>query len=272
MTLRTRLALVLVALVLAPLVAAAVLVLYAVPRAAADRADSLVLGARSGVTNDIAQLCDEVGTAAVVTGRMLGSTSPATATRQAVADGLADWISVVDARGVAIASAGQLPRGLVTDPWSRCEAGEAGGPAVSTELRVVVADRDDLSAVRAADAVDSAYLDDLRARLGFTADVVLLLDGVVVASTTDPTIDLTTAPDLVVCRTRRRRRGQRRRHHRCGPCLPVQASPSTSSWRRRRPAAVCWCRPCSWWPWSPSSSPSSPRSPSPATSPARSRR
>ena len=40
MTLRTRLALVLVALVLVPLVAAAILVLYAVPRAAADRGAS----------------------------------------------------------------------------------------------------------------------------------------------------------------------------------------------------------------------------------------
>ena len=50
MTLRTRLALVLVALVLAPLVAAAALILYAVPRATADRADSLVIGARSAVT------------------------------------------------------------------------------------------------------------------------------------------------------------------------------------------------------------------------------
>lgn len=197
MTLRTRLALVLVALVLAPLVAVAVLVLYAVPRAAADRADSLVLGARSGVTNDIGQLCGEVGTAAVVTGRMLGSTSPATATRRAVADGLADWVSVVDDRGASVASAGQPPRGFVADPWSGCEAGEAGGPAVSTERQVVVADRAALSAVRAADVVDAGYLDDLRARLGFTADVVLLLDGVVVSSTTDPTIDLTTAPDLV---------------------------------------------------------------------------
>ncbi|MCZ3387602.1 MAG: diguanylate cyclase [Actinomycetia bacterium] len=196
MTLRTRLALVLVALVLVPLVAAAILVLYAVPRAAADRADTLVLGARSGVTNEISQTCELAQSAAVVTGRMLGSSSPATATRRVVADGLADWVSVVDDRGNAVSSAGQLPGGLITQPWSDCAAGEAGGPALSTELQVVVADTPRLSAVRTADAVNAAYLDDLRARLGFTADVVLLIDGRVVASTTDQSTDLSEVPTL----------------------------------------------------------------------------
>ena len=196
MTLRTRLALVLVALVLVPLVAAAILVLYAVPRAAADRADSLVLSARSGVTNEVSRTCDEVQSAAVVTGRTLGSTSPATATRRAVADGLADWVSVVSDRGNAVSSAGQLPSGLITEPWSDCAAGEAGGPALTTELQVVVADTPELSAVRTAEAVDTAYLDNLRSRLGFTADVALLLDGRVVASTSDPSVDLSAATDL----------------------------------------------------------------------------
>ncbi len=196
MTLRTRLALVLVALVLAPLVAAAILVLYAVPRAAADRADSLVLGARSGVTNEISRTCDQVQSAAVVTGRMLGSTSPATATRRVVADGLADWASVVNDRGNAVSTSGQLPGGLITEPWSDCAAGEAGGPALTTELQVVVADTPELSAIRTAEAVDTAYLDDLRSRLGFTADVALLLDGSLVASTSDPSTDLSAAADL----------------------------------------------------------------------------
>ncbi|MCZ3385640.1 MAG: HAMP domain-containing protein [Actinomycetia bacterium] len=196
MTLRTRLALVLVALVLAPLVAAAVLVLYAVPRAAADRADSLVVGARSGVTNDISQTCEQVQAAAVVTGRMLGSSSPATATRRVVADGLVDWVAVVNDRGSAVSSAGQLPSDLINEPWSDCAAGEAGGPALNTELRVVVANTPELSSVRTSDAVDAAYLDDLRSRLGITADVALLLGGRVVASTTNPSTDLSAAQQL----------------------------------------------------------------------------
>ncbi len=197
MTLRTRLALVLVALVLAPLVAAAALILYAVPRATADRADSLVIGARSAVTNDISQMCDQVATAAVVTGRALGSATPAGATRQVVSDGLADWVSVVNNRGNVVASTGQVNAAFITEPWRDCTQGEAGGPALSTELQVVVADQSDLSSVRAASSIDSASLDDLRSRLGFTADVVLLSDGVVVAGTTDPAIDLSLAPDLV---------------------------------------------------------------------------
>ncbi|MEO8106159.1 MAG: diguanylate cyclase [Actinomycetes bacterium] len=197
MTLRTRLALVLVALVLAPLVAAAILILYAVPRATADRADSLVLGARSAVTNDISQMCDQVATAAVVTGRALGSATPASATRQVVADGLADWVSVVNNRGNVVASAGLVRSDFITEPWSDCTQGEAGGPALSTEQRVLVADQSDLSSVRAANSIDSSSLDDLRSRLGFTADVVLLLDGTVVASTSDATIDLALVPELV---------------------------------------------------------------------------
>ncbi|HVQ88267.1 MAG TPA: hypothetical protein VMT88_08795, partial [Actinomycetes bacterium] len=58
MTLRSRLALVLGVLVLVPLVAAAVLVVYAVPRATNDRADSLVVATRSSVTASIATRCD----------------------------------------------------------------------------------------------------------------------------------------------------------------------------------------------------------------------
>jgi diguanylate cyclase (GGDEF)-like protein len=196
MTLRTRLALVLVALVMAPLVAAAALVLYAVPRAAADRADSLVLSARSGVTDQLSQQCDRVASAAVVTGRLLADSSPAQATRTVVGDGLADWVGVVDDRGNPVATSGELPPGLVTVPWSDCTGGEAGGPAVTTTQQVVVGDRP-LSAVRSAQRVDSAYLDGLRDRLGFTGDITLLLDGDVVASTSDPQVDASALPDLV---------------------------------------------------------------------------
>jgi two-component system cell cycle response regulator len=197
MTLRTRLALVLVALVLVPLVAAAVLVLYAVPRAAADRTDSLVLGARSAVTNDINNMCEQVATAAVVAGRALSAETPTVATRQVVADGLADWASMVDNRGTVVASAGAINSGFITDPWSDCTRGEAGGPALSTEREVVVADRPELSAVRAASSIDSRSLDEMRGRLGFSADVVLLLDGAVVAATSDTTTDLSLAPEIV---------------------------------------------------------------------------
>ena len=126
MTLRTRLALVLVALVLVPLVAAAILVLYAVPRAAADRADSLVMGASSAVTNQISQNCEQVATAAVVTGRMLGTSSPAAATRRVVSDGLVDWASVVNNSGGVVASSGQVPTQLRDRPVERLHPRRSG--------------------------------------------------------------------------------------------------------------------------------------------------
>jgi diguanylate cyclase (GGDEF)-like protein len=196
MTLRTRLALVLVALVMAPLVAAAALVLYAVPRAAADRADSLVLSTRSAVTDQLSQECDRVASAAVVTARMLADTSPAAATRTTVEDGLADWVGVVDDRGNPVATSGELPADLVTVPWSDCATGEAGGPAVTTAQQVVVGDRP-LSAVRVARRVDTNYLDALHDRLGFTGDIALVIDGDVVASTSDPDVDASLLPALV---------------------------------------------------------------------------
>lgn len=197
MRLRTRLALVLVALVVVPLVAAAVLVLYAVPRAATDRADSLVVGTRSAVVDDLSRQCDAVTTAAVVTGRGVAATSPRDATRTAVSDDLADWAAAVDRRGGLVASAGQLPTGLVTDPWSSCTTNEAGGAAVTTALQVVVDGRPELAEIRTSITVDSAYLDDLRERLGFTGDIALLRDGEIVSSTSDPATDLSLAPRLV---------------------------------------------------------------------------
>ena len=190
MTLRTRLALVLVALVVAPLVAAGVLVLYAVPRATADRADSLVLGARSGITDELKQECDRVATATVVTGRSLGTSTPKRATTNAVEDGLADWVSVIDRRGNTVASAGATPEGLVTTPWPECRAGEAGGPAVTSEQQVLLADQKEPSAIHAAQAITTGYLDGLCDRLGFSGDVVLMLDGDIVATTSGTDIDL----------------------------------------------------------------------------------
>ena len=198
MTLRTRLAIVLVALVMAPLVAAGVLVLYAVPRAADDRADALVSGASGGVTDELAQQCDRVATAALVTGRMLATESPGRATRSAVSDGLADWVAVVGDRGIPVASAGAMPEGVVTTPWPECAQGDAGGPAVTAQQQVVVADRAELSAVQAAQSIDSTYLDTLSDRLRFTGDVVLLLDGSIVATSSDLDIDLSIVPNLVV--------------------------------------------------------------------------
>src|SRR5436189_173691 len=138
MTLRTRLALVLVALVMAPLLAAAILVLYAVPRAAGDRADSLVVGALSGVTDELSQQCGAAGTAA-----------------------------------------------------------EAGGAALTASIGLSVEGRNDLSQVRTAQAITAAQLDDLRNRLGLSGDIVLLLEGRVVASTSNNETDVSSAPDLV---------------------------------------------------------------------------
>lgn len=197
MTFRTRLTLVLGMLVLVPLVAAAVLVVYAVPRATNDRADSLVVSARSSVTAALASRCERTSVAARAVGRDTAALTPVGAARAAVADGLADWAAVVARSGRELGSAGELPTGADGEAAVSCEQGTASGPALVSTVDLAVVGQPELGKARAASAVDEAYLDGLRAALGFTGDVALLQDGQLVVATSDPQLDLADSPDLV---------------------------------------------------------------------------
>ena len=197
MTLRTRLALVLGVLVLVPLVAAAVLVVYAVPRATNDRADSLVVSARSSVTAALASRCERTSVASRAVGRDTAALTPAAAARAAVADGLADWAAVVARSGRVLGSAGDLPTGADGEAAVSCEQGTASGPALVSTVDLAVVGQPELGKARAASAVDEVYLDSLRATLGFAGDVALLQGGQLVVATSDPQVDLAQAPDLV---------------------------------------------------------------------------
>ena len=197
MTLRARLALVLGILVLVPLVAAAVLVVYAVPRATNDRADSTVVSARSSVAAALTARCERTAVAARAVGRSTSAITPGAAARSAVEDGLSDWAAVLSNTGRTLGSAGSLPDGVSATSGGGCDEGVADGPALVAAINLNVAGQPNVGQARAGSAVDVDYLNELRNVLGFTGDIALLRDGQVIVTTTAPEVNLTKAPELV---------------------------------------------------------------------------
>lgn len=197
MTLRSRLGLVLGVLVLIPLVAAAILVVYAVPRATNDRADSLVVSARSSVTAALASRCEQTSVAARAVGRDTAAVAPQAAARDAVNDGLADWAAVLSGSGQLLGSAGELPAGANGRAPVACDQGTASGPALVSMVKLAVTDQPRIGQARAANAVDALYLDQLRSSLGFTGDILLLSGEDVVVTTLGPEVDVDQASMLV---------------------------------------------------------------------------
>ena len=191
MTFRTRLALILGALVLIPLVAAALLVVYAVPRATQDRADSLVVSTRSSVTAALTTECQRSQVAARSVGRDTAFLSPRAAARNAVDDGLADWAALLSQSGRVLGEAGTLPDGAPSGGDADCEEGTADGPNVVANVDIRVTGKPDLAEARAANVVDIEYLDRLNSSIGFTGDIALLNGSEVVVSSSDPAIHAT---------------------------------------------------------------------------------
>ena len=162
MTLRARLALVLGILVLVPLVAAAVLVVYAVPRATNDRADSTVVSARSSVAAALTARCERTAVAARAVGRSTSAITPQAAARSAVEDGLADWAAVLSNSGRTLGSAGSLPDGVSGTSGGGCDEGVADGPALVAASTLKLQGSPNVGQARAASAVDVDYLNGLR--------------------------------------------------------------------------------------------------------------
>jgi diguanylate cyclase (GGDEF)-like protein len=182
MTLRSRLMLVLGALVLAPLVAGAVLVTIAVPRAAADRAESTLVAARSGVTQTLITRCGTAGSAVRALARDLGVTDPKSAAQGVVSDGLVDWAAVLDQKGAVVAQAGTVPAGVDLSDAGRCSRGEAVAGAVADRTRVDMGRLDGPYTVVAGSTVDDSIVNQWAIGLGFEGAVVLQIDGTEVAA------------------------------------------------------------------------------------------
>lgn len=183
MTLRARLTLVLGVLVLVPLVAGAVLVGIAVPRAAAARTDAALASAAAGITARVAATCEQSGTAVRTLARGLAFSGPQPAASAVVADGLVGWVVVLDRQGAALAEAGSAPSPSEVGAELRCSRGTTVGAQVADNATVTVAGRQRPSTVAAGTVVDAQVLARWAADLGFDGTVQLLDDGRPVAST-----------------------------------------------------------------------------------------
>ncbi|HEU5034330.1 MAG TPA: diguanylate cyclase [Mycobacteriales bacterium] len=208
MTLRARLSLAFLLVVIAPLLVAAVVVGRGVPHALNDAAGSRLSSARAGAIALVRQTCASTRLAAEVLAREAvagGAGGPAAraaaATRDVVTRGLADYAVVTDASGTVVGRSGRLGGGATPRPAALGSCSR--GPAASTETGgetgsgagsgiPAIADFVDVRTASGAGrgtAAVAVALDALTARRIAAAtdtDVTLVAAGQVVASTEPP--------------------------------------------------------------------------------------
>ena len=183
MTLRTRLTVAFVLVVLVPLLVGSVLVTRAFPRANAVRqAETATTSARL-VATVVAGYCERARATAEAAGRATSS-GPGAAGRRAVEDlvarGLADGVRVVSGTGVAMASAGSVPS---VPRAGDCSAGRPGPePYITAVVRLTTSDGREAGTAIASYRVDRAFVSRLQASVGSGAVALADSGGQLVAS------------------------------------------------------------------------------------------
>jgi diguanylate cyclase (GGDEF)-like protein len=182
-SLRSRLWIVLAALFLLPLIVGGLLLLVLIPGVGAERVSQSARTAASSVANRIGDECRMLGLAARNAAlEAVAASSPRQALAVVVDDGHADYAALLSADASVSAQAGRSP---VRDPadLAKCSAGQVSGAVIAERVRV-----DGLEGVAAtvvARDLAGRTFAALAARAGPGAEVVLLLGGEVVASTSD---------------------------------------------------------------------------------------
>lgn len=181
MTLRMRLALAFLAVVLAPLVAVAVLVQSTVPSAAREQRSERLKSEGAAVAQALNSLCDRAQVLARATALDAAARTPVAAAAAAVRQGGAGYAVITDAGGTALARAGS------GDPGSAvrgCASGDAAHVSVAAQAEVDrPGPRPLVRIARVGFVVDRALL----ARLRPVDDVeVVVLVGAVPVAATDP--------------------------------------------------------------------------------------
>jgi two-component system, cell cycle response regulator len=191
MTLRTRLTVAFVLVVLVPLLVGGLLVTRAFPRANATRQAETVSAASRLLATVVSGYCERARATAEAAGRATAGVAGPQG-RRAVEDlvtrGLADGVRVVSATGEPLAFAGSVP---AVDGAGDCSAADPGsGPYVAAVVRLSTAAGQEAGVAIAAFRVDDDFVERLQAASG--SGEVALLDGPrVVQSSGD------IAPDLV---------------------------------------------------------------------------
>jgi two-component system cell cycle response regulator len=200
-TLRLRLSLAFLLVVVAPLLVAAVVVGRGVPQALDSAADNRLAASRAGAVAIVDQTCARVGLAVEVLAREATSAAgggqsslavPASvAARDVVRRQLVDYAVVSDSTGTVVARAGRLPT-AVQPPPSGLGSCSRGTPAPVTVAAIA-----DTVAVRASTgrplgaAAGAVSLDSAMARrlaAATNASVTLVAGDVVIASTESPAV------------------------------------------------------------------------------------
>lgn len=188
MTLRARVALVLAAVVLLPLVGFAVLLAVTVPRALQGQVRDGLVAARASVSAALAADCERASLAARSLGLELATAEPALATRAVLSAGRVDRAAVLDQSGRVVAEAARrpdLPRPDYASTPS-CVDGRATGPELVARVPLQIGPQPQLAWAVTSVTADGAALRSLRVRLGLPDDIVLARDGRVLAATAVP--------------------------------------------------------------------------------------
>jgi two-component system, cell cycle response regulator len=192
-TLRLRLSLAFLAVVIAPLIVAAVVVERGVPNALDTAAENRLASSRAGATALASEACDRAQLVAEVVARETTSAvgagrvrAAAQAVRDVVGRGLARYAVVSDDKGRILASAGDFGGGARPAPdavgsCSRDTAPAISGAAIADSVTVESDDGHPVGMSAAAIALDTAWAAALSAATN--ADVTLVTQGRVVTST-----------------------------------------------------------------------------------------
>lgn len=179
MTLRNRLALAFLAVVLAPLVAVAVLVQSVVPSAAREQRGERLQAEAAAVAQALNALCDRVSALARATALDAAARTPALAATSAVREGGADFAVVRDGQAVQLAAAG-VP--TTSTSVRGCASGDATRAAVTAQAQVVRPGAQPVTRVAVVGFVVSSQL-LTRLRPADDVDVVVSLPGGAAATT-----------------------------------------------------------------------------------------
>jgi two-component system cell cycle response regulator len=181
MTLRWRLTVAFVLVVVVPLVIGAAIVAAAFPREVQSAQRGGALASSRLVAQVLRDYCDRARATAEVAGRAATSTTPAAA-RAAIASlvdrGLADGVQVLDPRGRVVASSGSLPS-APTD----CATATSTGTHLSAVLPLTTAAGRPGGRAVASYLVTGSLLDNLRAAVNDGEVLLVDADGTVVAGT-----------------------------------------------------------------------------------------
>jgi two-component system cell cycle response regulator len=179
MTLRWRLTLAFVLVVLVPLLVGAVLVARAFPSTIEHRQQAAVASSTRLVGQILRDTCDRARTTAEAAGRAATASTreeAAAAGASLVTRGLADGVRVTDTSGRLVVEVGSLPAAPVD-----CTAGQAEGGHLSAVVPLLTSKRAVVGTATASFDVGGALIKEIRGALG-DADVALVApDGTIAA-------------------------------------------------------------------------------------------